>query len=156
MTAHGVRLRAATTDDAAFLRELRNDGEVRLRSRSHGTVEEHAHLRWLMDTLSDPRRHLYVVEDLGEPVGQLRLDVHETCAEVSIAVVASVRRRGIAGAALRAADAKARQLGVSELLASSSRRTSPRSGSSIVRGTGAPAGPMTSLSFATRFDELLA
>ncbi len=117
MTAHGVRLRAATTDDAAFLRELRNDGEVRLRSRSHGTVEEHAHLRWLMDTLSDPRRHLYVVEDLGEPVGQLRLDVHETCAEVSIAVVASVRRRGIAGAALRAADAKARQLGVSELLA---------------------------------------
>ena len=117
MTAHGVRLRAATIDDAAFLRELRNDGEVRLRSRSHGTVEEHAHLRWLMDTLSDPRRHLYVVEDLGEPVGQLRLDVHETCAEVSIAVVASVRRRGIAGAALRAADAKARQLGVSELLA---------------------------------------
>jgi RimJ/RimL family protein N-acetyltransferase len=117
MTAHGVRLRAATIDDAAFLRELRNDGEVRLRSRSHGTVEEHAHLRWLMDTLSDPRRHLYVVEDLGEPVGQLRLDVRETCAEVSIAVVASVRRRGIAGAALRAADAKARQLGVSELLA---------------------------------------
>jgi RimJ/RimL family protein N-acetyltransferase len=125
MTAGGVRLRAATTDDAAFLRELRNDAEVRRRSRATGVVEEHAHLRWLADALADPRRHLFVVEDPGGPVGQVRLDVHERCAEISIAVVAAARERGIAGAALRAANVKARELGLSELRAFVQRSNKP-------------------------------
>lgn len=125
MTAGGVRLRAATTADAAFLRELRNDAEVRRRSRDPGVVEEHTHLRWLTGALADPRRHLFVVEDPTGPVGQLRLDVRERCAEVSIAVVAAARGRGVAGSALRAADAKARELGVSELRAFVQRSNEP-------------------------------
>ncbi|HWJ32032.1 MAG TPA: GNAT family N-acetyltransferase [Gaiellaceae bacterium] len=125
MTAGGVRLRAATTADAAFLRELRNDADVRRHSRASDVVEEDAHLHWLTDTLADPWRHLFVIEDPAGPVGQLRLDVHERYAEVSIAVVASARERGIAAAALRAADTKARELGLSELRAFVRRSNEP-------------------------------
>ena len=117
MKTNSVRLRAATVDDAAFLRELRNDVEVRLRSRTSSSVGEDAHSSWLGNTLADPRRHLLVVEDRDAPVGQLRLDVDGKRAEVSIAVIAAARGRGIAAAALRAADTQARALGLSELQA---------------------------------------
>ena len=80
-------------------------------------VEEQAHLRWLADTLADPRRHLFVIEDVDGPVGQLRLDVHGRSAEVSIAVAEAARGRGVARAALHAADATGRELGLTELRA---------------------------------------
>lgn len=111
-----ARLRPATATDSSFLRTLRNDPEVRRRSRDPRVIGEDEHEAWLDGVLSDPEhRRLYVIELEGDPQGQLRLDRHGTNAEVSIALAAHARGRGVGRSALAAATTLARELEIDEL-----------------------------------------
>jgi len=112
-----LRLRPATSDDAAELLRWRNDAQTRAMSVARGPVEPSQHAAWLAAALRSADRRLYVAED-GGPVGQIRLDRCGPGAfEVSVTVAPEARGRGLAATMLRAAEETALALGASLLTA---------------------------------------
>jgi UDP-2,4-diacetamido-2,4,6-trideoxy-beta-L-altropyranose hydrolase len=97
-----VTLRSAAAGDEALLLLWRNDPEaVRFSVTGRGvTPDEHA--AWLARRLGDPSTHLWIAEERGTPVGQVRVDADGTTGTVSIAVAPTHRGRGLATAALQA------------------------------------------------------
>ena len=106
MTAAGKRpavtLRPARTDDVDRVMEWRNDGDAVRFSVSGRPVSEAEHRRWFAAMLADGDVRLWIAEEAGEAVGQVRLDVTEGTGTVSIAVARKHRGRGIAETMLRA------------------------------------------------------
>jgi RimJ/RimL family protein N-acetyltransferase len=99
-----VTLRPATPEDSARLREWRNDPETVAASLSGRGVEPAEHEAWLERVLADPAERLFVIEENGEPVGQLRLQRRgEGTLEVHIGLAASARGRGLGRRALELA-----------------------------------------------------
>ena len=97
-----TRLRAATNDDWAMLLAWRNDSGTRESSIDTGVVSEDGHRNWLAASLTNPDRHLFVVEVEGEPVGTTRLDRREDGWEISITVAPEQRGKGFGGVMLDA------------------------------------------------------
>jgi RimJ/RimL family protein N-acetyltransferase len=100
----GLVARAATTEDADLLLGWRNDADTRRWSRSGDPVAPDRHAAWLTTVLSDPVRHLWVLERDGEPVVTVRHDrVRQGRYEVSVTVAPHRRGEGLATEALAAA-----------------------------------------------------
>ena len=97
-----VTLRQATTDDAGVLLEWRNDPEAVRFSVSGHDVSADEHRGWLSARLADPSTHLWIAEQAGLDVGQVRVDVHDGTGTVSVAIAPSQRGRGFGSAVLRA------------------------------------------------------
>ncbi len=97
-----LTLRAATSGDAALLLAWRNDPEAIRFSVSGAGVTPEEHAKWLARRLADPGTHLWIAEERGTPVGQVRVDVEGGTGTVSIAVAPGERGRGLGTAALRA------------------------------------------------------
>jgi UDP-2,4-diacetamido-2,4,6-trideoxy-beta-L-altropyranose hydrolase len=98
----GVTLRPATKDDAALLLDWRNDSEaIRFSVSGHG-VNPAEHREWLSARLNDPSTHLWIAEQGGDAVGQVRVDVQDGTGTVSVAIAASQRGRGFGSAVLQA------------------------------------------------------
>jgi UDP-2,4-diacetamido-2,4,6-trideoxy-beta-L-altropyranose hydrolase len=106
MTAAGQRpavtLRPARTDDADRVMEWRNDGDAVRFSVTGRPVSETEHRRWFTAMLADGHVRLWIAEESGEAVGQVRLDATEGTGTVSIAVARGHRGRGLAVPMLRA------------------------------------------------------
>jgi|SRR3989344_887951 len=79
-------IREANLGDMEFLFKLRNEPEVRAASWSFAQVECVKHVDWFHSILEDPNRMLYIMEDNGVSVGQVRYDGREDNAEVNISV----------------------------------------------------------------------
>lgn len=100
----GLVARAATTEDAHLLLAWRNDADTRRWSRSGDPVTPNRHAAWLTAVLSDPVRHLWVLERDGEPVATVRHDrIRQGRYEVSVTVAPHRRGEGLATEALAAA-----------------------------------------------------
>ena len=98
-----VSLRPASLDDAVYLLLLRNDKLTRANSRSTGEISRDQHLRWLTQTLVDPRRRLYIAVANHETcVGTGRLDRGDVDVELSLTVDPLHRGRGYARQIVRA------------------------------------------------------
>jgi RimJ/RimL family protein N-acetyltransferase len=97
-----LSLRPATSGDAALLLGWRNDPEAIRFSVSRLGVTPGEHAEWLARRLADPATHLWIAEERGTPVGQVRVDVEGGTGTVSIAVAPGVRGRGLGTASLRA------------------------------------------------------
>jgi RimJ/RimL family protein N-acetyltransferase len=96
-----ITLRPARREDEDLLRRWRNDPEVRARSFSGHEVSAEEHHAWLVRKLHDPDSLLFVIEERGRAVGQIRLDrVDPDAADVSIGLGSEARGRGIGRAAL--------------------------------------------------------
>jgi len=89
-----ILLRKARLEDAQFLLDLRNDPEVRRASRNTGAITLETHTAWLGRKLHDPDALLFIVEESGTPLSQVRFDVKATNAEISIAITADFRGKG--------------------------------------------------------------
>lgn len=74
LLADSLRVRAATTDDAALIFGWRNHAATRVVSRNSEPISFDRHLLWLSAALSDPRRHLMVGSIGSVPVGVIRMD----------------------------------------------------------------------------------
>ena len=111
-------LRPATLADAMTLWRIRNQPDVRAQSRTTERVAWDAHVAWLTRTLADPCRRLGVWEHQTQPAGYGRLDV-DPCqqAEVSVAVDALYRHRGVAFGVLETLRVWARTAGCETLIA---------------------------------------
>lgn len=88
-------LRPATSDDAARLLEWRNDADVVRFSLTGRPVPPIDHDAWLAARLARPDARLWIAEEAGEPVGQVRVDLEREAGTVSIAVAPSHRGRGV-------------------------------------------------------------
>jgi UDP-2,4-diacetamido-2,4,6-trideoxy-beta-L-altropyranose hydrolase len=97
-----VTLRPATDRDAGLLIEWRNDPDaIRFSVTGRGvTPDEHRH--WLSARLADPSTRLWIAEQGGTPVGQVRVDMAAGTGTVSVGIAPAHRGRGIGSAVLQA------------------------------------------------------
>ncbi|MFZ0128332.1 MAG: GNAT family N-acetyltransferase [Candidatus Dormiibacterota bacterium] len=111
-----VVLRPATSADRALLLEWRNDQDVVRYSLSGRPVAAAEHANWLTARLAEPALRLWIAEEAGKPVGQVRVDLEDETGTVSISVAPAQRGRGVGSRMLRAlliemeADAAVRSL----------------------------------------------
>lgn len=69
-----MKLRKATFDDWKLLLDWRNDPITRKNSFTQEETLEQTHKLWFNDSLSNPYREIYILEDNLTPVGSLRSD----------------------------------------------------------------------------------
>ncbi len=97
-----VTLRRATDDDSDVLLAWRNDPEAIRFSVSGRGVTPAEHGEWLSVRLADPGTRLWIAEQAGAPVGQVRVDMEDGIGTVSVAVAPSQRGLGLGSAVLQA------------------------------------------------------
>jgi RimJ/RimL family protein N-acetyltransferase len=89
-----VVLRRAAVTDAERLYRWRTDPATRAASRNTATIEFEGHQAWLVKTLADPNRQIYVAEYRGEPIGTVRADKVDSGWQLSWTVAPESRGRG--------------------------------------------------------------
>lgn len=97
-----VRLRPAGMSDAAFLLALRNDPLTLEMSTRSAPIPWEEHVKWLKEALADPHYRILVGVDRGRAVGQVRFDIQEGEAEISVIVDPGHRGQGWASALIAA------------------------------------------------------
>lgn len=97
-----VSLQVATNEDSARFIAWRNDPDAVHFSVSGAPVELVEHERWYAARLKDPGARLWIAEEDGTAVGQVRVDTDNGVGVVSIAVAPDQRGRGLGSAILRA------------------------------------------------------
>jgi UDP-2,4-diacetamido-2,4,6-trideoxy-beta-L-altropyranose hydrolase len=94
---HGgdLRLRRVRENDCRQLWEWANDPEVRPVSFATEPISWERHLEWFNSKLCDPKALLYLVMDAGGILaGQVRFQIHNTKAAVSISLAPQFRGKG--------------------------------------------------------------
>jgi RimJ/RimL family protein N-acetyltransferase len=75
MTGHReVRIRRARLADAPLVFEWRNTPEIRDLGTLQRGVGAEEHARWFEESVASATRRLFIIEEGGAPVGQLRFD----------------------------------------------------------------------------------
>ncbi|PKQ06461.1 MAG: N-acetyltransferase [Alphaproteobacteria bacterium HGW-Alphaproteobacteria-12] len=103
-----MNFRRATILDARLLYDWRNDPATRENSISRDRVDYETHLAWLEQSLADPARRIFIVEDeAGVSVGTIRVDGRQDggegkvgAAELSWTVSPDCRGKGLGKAML--------------------------------------------------------
>ena len=102
-----IRLRRATEADCQLLWEWCNDVTVRAHSFESEAISFAEHRRWLARKIADPDCMLFIACNGGAaPLGQIRYDLKDGEAIVSVSVDESVRGRGYGAEMLRVSAAK--------------------------------------------------
>jgi RimJ/RimL family protein N-acetyltransferase len=96
-----VTLRPVREEDSGLLFEWRNDADAIRLSGTGRPVTREDHETWFAARLADPRGYLWIAEETGNPVAQVRVDVNGRMGVVSIAVDAAYRGRGFGTEVLR-------------------------------------------------------
>ena len=116
----GLHLRPADAQDCRFLYELRNDPLVRASSFHTEEIPYEQHQKWYEQKRKNENCRIYILEDAGAPVGQVRADRDERgeSAEISYAIAEWARGNGYASWMLAAAEEQLSEKGFCrELLA---------------------------------------
>lgn len=93
--SQGLKLRRAEREDARLLWEWANDPEVRAVSFHPQPIPWEEHIGWLERRLDDKDCLLFIAcEEGGAPIGQVRFDMDEGKATVSISLDRRFRSRG--------------------------------------------------------------
>ncbi len=99
-----VTLRPVAPEDCRRVWEWANDPGVRAASFSSDPIPWEAHQEWFAKKLKDPRCLFFIVLDEGgEPVGQVRCDLQGREGIISISLVPYSRGQGRGGALIRRA-----------------------------------------------------
>lgn len=109
-TMDSLRLRVATKDDEELLWNWANDPFVRRNSFSTARITYVEHAKWFRGKVASTDTHLWILEQRGVPIGQIRLDrTGDTSAMVSLSVAESYRGKGIGSTLLKMTSTKALQ-----------------------------------------------
>lgn len=90
-----LSLRPATRSDARLLWLWRNDESVRLTAFQTAYVRWETHCEWLEMKLSADDVRMWILEEDGLPVGQIRYDRTPNGAEIDVTVAPECRNRGL-------------------------------------------------------------
>ena len=98
-----IGLRRAVNSDAERLLQWRNDPDTRHHSLTQGEISYDRHVAWLSAQLGSDDVALFIIEDAGQPCGQIRLNrLPGGGALISIGLAREARGRGLGSASLRA------------------------------------------------------
>ncbi|MBE5847866.1 MAG: GNAT family N-acetyltransferase [Lachnospiraceae bacterium] len=97
-----ISLREITKEDSALLLKWANDETVRRNSFHTEQIGEAEHEAWFAKKLADPDCYIYIAEEDGRPVGQIRADIEDGVAEIDYSVDAAERGKGYGSALLSA------------------------------------------------------
>ena len=100
ISASGL-FRLAVWEDAEFLLVLRNDISVWPQFIQARTVGRQEHLEWFKGVLKRNDVKLFIILNEGLPAGQVRYDLKQDGAYVSIAISAAYRGKGLGAQALK-------------------------------------------------------
>lgn len=91
-----LHIRPASLDDAELLWTWANDPEVRRHSFHREPISMAAHLQWYRAKLASPATRIWIVEENGTPVAQIRYDrTDASSAEIDYSVASAYRGRGL-------------------------------------------------------------
>jgi UDP-2,4-diacetamido-2,4,6-trideoxy-beta-L-altropyranose hydrolase len=95
LRAAGIALRRAREDDSRTVWQWANDPEVRGVSFSAGPIPWESHVGWFAAKLQDPNCFFYMAaNEAGDAIGQIRFDVVQRDAMISVNLVQAVRGKG--------------------------------------------------------------
>jgi len=90
-----LTLRSADASDMQLLWEWANEPAVRAVSFSQNAIPWDVHQKWMERRLADPDTRLYVgIDSAALPVGQVRFDLHDNEATLSVTLDPTFRGRG--------------------------------------------------------------
>ena len=96
-----VTLRAANSDDCELLFHWVNHSDsLKGKEKTKGPISLEDHTAWFSRLLDDSAYHLWIIEDRGQAIGQLRLSPQSGDLEVDIYVDAAHRKKNLAVTAL--------------------------------------------------------
>lgn len=102
-----ITLRRADLTDRERVFEYNCSPDVRAVSASSSAVSYSEHVRWFSKRIVDPASPIWIIEQYGESVGTVRIDVRDGMnAKISIALAPQARGRGIGSYAVVAACTK--------------------------------------------------
>ncbi len=95
-------MRKATPEDLMFLFNLKNEKVVLQWSFDQNPVDLETHKKWFAKKISDPLTALYIVENDGQAIGQVRFDVGpDNSAVISIDISSAYRGKGYGTEAIK-------------------------------------------------------
>ena len=94
-------LREAGKDDARLLWEWANDADVRQVSFDQAAIPWETHAQWFTDKLQRSDHLLFIAEQDGIPVGQIRYEIKASDAVVSVSLERTVRGHGLGSSVIR-------------------------------------------------------
>jgi UDP-2,4-diacetamido-2,4,6-trideoxy-beta-L-altropyranose hydrolase len=89
-----LQLREAVEADAKLLFAWVNDPIVRASAMSQDPIEWEGHETWFTNKLSDDSCFIFIAEDSGTPIGQVRFDREGDSAEVDVHLAPDQRGKG--------------------------------------------------------------
>ena len=93
-------LRPATMDDALSVLEWRNDETTRNNSFTKAIISKEDHLNWFKRKIEDGNCLMFILEDDGRAVGNVRLDITDDIGEISYMIAPDERGKGLGKKAL--------------------------------------------------------
>ncbi|MBQ9360919.1 MAG: GNAT family N-acetyltransferase [Lachnospiraceae bacterium] len=99
-----ISLRKATIQDAELLFRWANDETVRRNSFSSRRIEWDEHLNWFKRVLNDEDVYQYILMNKDVPIGQIRLTVNESEAEIGYSIDSAYRGKGFGSVMLKMAE----------------------------------------------------
>lgn len=90
-----MRLRDVSHDDCQLLWQWVNDSATRKASFSSNPIDWNEHVKWFIDKITDLNCHIYILLDnKNQPIGQVRFDISNDEAEISISIAPDHRNKG--------------------------------------------------------------
>lgn len=89
-----IRLRSACKEDIYLYYNWANEHEVLKNAHNRSTISWKTHQTWFADKLHDINSHLFVLEETGLPLGQIRFDRDGDEARIDYSLDKIVRERG--------------------------------------------------------------
>lgn len=104
LRGESFRLRKVRQGDCELIWEWANDPETRALSFSSEVISWEQHVQWFESKLNDPRCIYFIaVDDKEGPIGQVRYDIVDREAVISVSIAVSLRGKGYGSTAIRLA-----------------------------------------------------
>lgn len=87
-------LREANSNDLELLYYWVNDDAVRASAFSTGKITPEEHKKWFAQLLEREDCKQYIFMEDGEPIGQVRININEECAEIDYSICEDKRCKG--------------------------------------------------------------
>lgn len=101
MESIALNIRLAKEEDCSLLWRWKNEEEARKSAFDSRFISYQEHQRWFLEKLNSANTKIFIISVKNQPVGQVRLDMHDVQQTVvSISIASQARKKGYGSAAL--------------------------------------------------------